>query len=167
MKFCQFKLWILYYTSDDSLGKLFRLGMCLSLTLTVVKLLYQSKSSQLVYFLQPLKVLPSSANTSGGRKRGEQCYEQCRISAGVMRCADKMQRWLKVCSAERTCVSHATFFLFWPNAPAACVLMWLSGLCLAECVSGNVFVEYASCLYAAEFVLLRAGEAYCVSCLLT
>ena len=42
-----------------------------------------------------------------------------------------------------------------------------AGLCLAECVSGNVFVEYASCLYAAEFVWLRAGVAHCVSSLLT
>jgi len=61
VKFCQFKLWILYYASEGLSGKLFRLGMCLSSTLTVVKLLYQPKSSQLVYFLQPLKVLPSFA----------------------------------------------------------------------------------------------------------
>jgi len=42
--------------------------------------------------------------------------------------------------------------------------MWLSGLCLAECVSGNVFVEYASCLYVAEFVWLKTGVVHCVSC---
>jgi len=60
-KFCQFKPWILYHTSEGLSGKLFGLGMCLSSTLTVVKLLYQPKSRQLVYFLQPLKVLPSSA----------------------------------------------------------------------------------------------------------
>ena len=36
-----------------------------------------------------------------------------------------------------------------------------------QSVSGNVFVECARCLYAAEFIWLRTGVAYCVSCLLT
>jgi len=65
-----------------------------------------------------------------------------RIEAGVMRCADKMQHWLAETLVGRVeCVSHAIFFIFWLNAPVVCVLMRLSGLCLAECVSGNVLLK--------------------------
>ena len=67
VKFYQFKLWMLYCTSEVLSSKLFRFGMSLSPTLTVVKLLYQPKSNQLVCFLQPLKVLPSSAYHLGRR----------------------------------------------------------------------------------------------------
>ena len=70
MKFCQIKLRILYHTSEGLSDKLFRFGMCLS-TFTVVKLLYQPKSSQLVYYLQLLKVLPSSAYHLG------RAYNRC------------------------------------------------------------------------------------------
>ena len=52
---------MLYRTSVVLSGKLFRTKMCLWLNPISVNLLYKSKSSQLVYSLQPLKVLPSSA----------------------------------------------------------------------------------------------------------
>jgi len=60
-KLCQFDIWILYCISVVLLGKLFRIKTCLWLNSISVYLLYKSRSSQLVYFLQPLKVLPSSA----------------------------------------------------------------------------------------------------------
>jgi len=50
-----------YCTSVVSSGKLFRTKMCLWLNRISGNLLCQFKSSQLVYSLQPLKVLPSSA----------------------------------------------------------------------------------------------------------
>jgi len=85
-----------------------------------------------------------------------------------MRCADKMQHWLAETLAGRAeCDSHAKFFIFWLNAPAVCVLMQLSGLGLADYVSGNVFVEYASCLCAVEFFCLKTDVAQRVSSLLT
>ena len=80
VKFCQFKMWILYHNSQSLWGKLFRLGMCLSSTLIFVKLLYQFGCSQLVYLFQPLKASPSSAYHLGRPYKrwavlplGEQC----------------------------------------------------------------------------------------------
>jgi len=62
VKSCQFKLQILYCIIVVLSGKLFRLKLCLWLNSSCfTKLLYESEFSQLVYFLQPLKVLPSSA----------------------------------------------------------------------------------------------------------
>jgi len=61
VKCCQFKLWILYCSSVVLSGKLFRIKTCSWLNPISVNLLYKSNSSQLVYSLQPLKVLPSSA----------------------------------------------------------------------------------------------------------
>jgi len=78
-----------------------------------------------------------------------------------------MKSEISLDTGRAECASHAMFSILCLNAPAVCVLMCLSGLCQEECVSGNVFVEYVSCLYAAEFVWLRTGVAYCVSCLLT
>ena len=47
-------------------GKLFRFKLCLWLhSVCFVKLLYKSEFNRLVYFLQPLKVLPSSAYLLG------------------------------------------------------------------------------------------------------
>jgi len=66
VKFCQFKLQILYCTIVLLSGKLFRFKLCLWLnSICFTKLLYESEFSQLVYFLQPLKVLPSSAYRLG------------------------------------------------------------------------------------------------------
>jgi len=66
VKFCQFKLQILYCTTIVSSGKLFRLKLCLWLnSICFVKLLYKSEFNRLVYFLQPLKVLPSYAYRLG------------------------------------------------------------------------------------------------------
>ena len=66
LKFCQFKLQILYCTSVVLSCQLFRLKLCLWLnSICFSKVLYESKFSQLVYFLQPLKVLPSSAYRLG------------------------------------------------------------------------------------------------------
>jgi len=68
VKSCQFKLQILYCTTVVLLGKLFRLKLCLWLnSVCFVKLLCRFDFGQLVYFLQPLRVLPSSASVSGGR----------------------------------------------------------------------------------------------------
>jgi len=61
VKCCQFKFWMLYCASVVLSGKLFRIKTCLWPNPISVNLLYKSESSQLVYFLQPLKVLPSSA----------------------------------------------------------------------------------------------------------
>jgi len=61
VKFCQFNLLMSYCTSGALSGKLFRTEMCLWLNSISINLLCKSKSSQLVYSLQPLKVLPSSA----------------------------------------------------------------------------------------------------------
>jgi len=61
VKFCQFNLWMLYHTSVVLSGKLFRIKIYLWLNSISYNLLCKSKSSQLVYSLQPLKVLPSSA----------------------------------------------------------------------------------------------------------
>jgi len=61
VKCCQFKFWMLYCASVVLTGKLFRIKTCLWLNPISVNMLCKSKSSQLVYFLQPLKVLPSSA----------------------------------------------------------------------------------------------------------
>jgi len=61
VEFCQFKLWMLYRTSVVLSGKLFRTKRCLWLNPISVNLLCKSKSSHLVYSLQPFKVLPSSA----------------------------------------------------------------------------------------------------------
>ena len=64
--FCQFKLQVLYYTIVVLSGKLFRLKLCLWLnSICFVKLLYKSEFNRLVYFLQPLKVLSSSAYCLG------------------------------------------------------------------------------------------------------
>jgi len=66
VKFCQFKLQILYWTIVLLSGKLFRLKLCSWLySICFIKLLYESEFSQLVYFLQPLKVLPPSAYRLG------------------------------------------------------------------------------------------------------
>ena len=66
VKFCQFKLQILYCTIVVLSGKLFRLKLCLWLnSICFVKLLYKSEFNRLVYFLQPLKVLLSSAYRLG------------------------------------------------------------------------------------------------------
>ena len=61
VKFCQSELWMLYCTGVVLSGKLFRVKTSLWLNPISVNLLCKSKSSQLVYSLQPLKVLPSSA----------------------------------------------------------------------------------------------------------
>jgi len=61
LKFHQFNLWMLYHTSVVLSGKLFRIKTCLWPNPISVNLLYKSKFSQLVYSLQPLRVLPSSA----------------------------------------------------------------------------------------------------------
>jgi len=76
VKFCQFNLWMLYCISVVFSGKLFRTKRCLWLNSISINLL--SKSSQLVYFLQPLKVLPSSAYHLGRPYKGEQCSLLCR-----------------------------------------------------------------------------------------
>ena len=65
VKFCQFNLWMFYCTSVVLSGKLFRIKPCLWLKPISVNLLCKFKSSQLVYSLQPLKVLPSSADHLG------------------------------------------------------------------------------------------------------
>jgi len=64
-KFCQFKLQILYCTIVLLSGKLFRLKLCLWLNSICFSILYESEFSQLVYSLQPLKVLPSSSYRLG------------------------------------------------------------------------------------------------------
>ena len=56
---------MLYCTSVVLSGKLFRNKACLWPKPISDNLLCKSKSSQLVYFLQPLKVLPSSAYDLG------------------------------------------------------------------------------------------------------
>jgi len=61
VKFCQFNLWMSYCISVVLSGKLVRIKTFLWLKPISVNLLCKSKSSQLVYSLQPLKVLPSSA----------------------------------------------------------------------------------------------------------
>jgi len=61
VKFCQFELWMPYCTSVVLSGKLFRIKTCLWLNPISVNLLYKYMSSQLVYSLQPLKVVLSSA----------------------------------------------------------------------------------------------------------
>jgi len=60
VKFCQFNLWMSYCISVVLSGKLFRIKTCLWLK-PISVLLCKFKSSQLVYSLQPLKVLHSSA----------------------------------------------------------------------------------------------------------
>ena len=66
IKFCQFNLQILYCTIMLLSGKLFRPKMVFIIKFcSFVKLLYKSESSHLVYFLQPLKVLLSSAYRLG------------------------------------------------------------------------------------------------------
>jgi len=73
VKFCQFNLWMFYCTSVVLSGKLFRIKPCLWLKPISVNLLCKFKSSQLVYSLQPLKVLPSSTYHLGMPYKGEQC----------------------------------------------------------------------------------------------
>jgi len=60
-KSCQFNLWLSYCFSVALSGKWFRIKTCLWPKPISVNLLCKSKFSQLVYSLQPLKVLPSSA----------------------------------------------------------------------------------------------------------
>jgi len=61
VKLCQLELWMPYCTSVVLSDKLFRIKRRLWPNPISINLLYKSKSSQLVYSLQPLKVLPSSA----------------------------------------------------------------------------------------------------------
>ena len=68
---------MLYRTRVVLLGKLFRIKTCLWPKPISVNLLYTSKSSQLVYSLQPLKVLLLPLTTSRGRIKGEQCSLLC------------------------------------------------------------------------------------------
>ena len=99
VKFCQFELWMLYCTSVVLSGKLFRIKMCLWPNPISVNLLYKSKSSQLVYFLQLLKVLPSSAYHLGmPYKRCEQCSFLCRRGQVTL-------GWESLASSQHACTS--------------------------------------------------------------
>jgi len=96
---------MLYRTSVVLSGKLFRIKTCLRPKPISVNLLYKSKSSQLVYSLQPLKVLPSSAYHLGMPYKmwamlpfGEQCsllYRHHRATLG----------WELLASSQHACTS--------------------------------------------------------------
>ena len=114
-EFCQFKLWMLYRTSVVLSGKLFRTKRCLWLNPISVNLLCKSKSSHLVYSLQPFK--------------GEQCsllYRSGRTTLG----------WESPESSQHTCTPWcapvpARHVVFWDSRVLR-FLSWLSSCTLAQ-----------------------------------
>ena len=96
-KFCQFDLQRLYCTSVVLSGKMFRIKTYFWLNYISVNLLCKPKFSQLAYS-SLLKVLPSSATTSGCHIEGEQCSLLCRHGQAT-------RGWESLVSSQHACTS--------------------------------------------------------------